>query len=174
MQPTLGPGFQTRAKKMGVSVAAEQGRLKKEQASGPNTRAPPEPGKDEFPDQGLDLKQEKRAKEDRQGMEYHRQGADMVAGPGMKAMTIGAGDVIVAHLRRLTTTSKLWRARVPAMGTPKALSRYLAGFSGGSRTGAPTHPQSWGTIAEREKSALQVNLPDPNKPLSHCHAAVGA
>lgn len=49
---------------MRVSVSPEKQDLKKEHASGPHARTAPEPGKDVFAYERLELEQKERAKED--------------------------------------------------------------------------------------------------------------
>jgi hypothetical protein len=49
---------------MGVSVAAEEQRLEKEQTGRPYARAAAKPREDEFPDQRLNLEQQKSSRED--------------------------------------------------------------------------------------------------------------
>ena len=55
---------------VGIGIAGEQDRLKKQQASGPNGRAAAEPGENEPADQRLHLKQQKGAEKDRAGIKH--------------------------------------------------------------------------------------------------------
>ena len=78
---------------MGITVAGKKRNLEKEHAGGPYRRAPSEPRKDVFANNGLDLEKKKRTEKNRQGIDCHinssRRRAGRILLPLLRRAAIG-------------------------------------------------------------------------------------
>src|SRR3954451_22284562 len=91
MQPRLLTGAKPRAGEVGVGVAGEKERLEEQQADGPNRGRTAEPRQDRLGDHGLDLEEEKCARENRGGVD---EGQAAVGRYGRRVIVVGSHAIL--------------------------------------------------------------------------------